>query len=103
MLYCWLVQSPARFPHWWWCCCLLWGSLHVLRAHCELLAVWLDWWCGRRGCIVRCSRRLSGVAFRHGRRPGLASRVRGPRGVRQDGGACRVWTWVWVGGWATGR
>ena len=28
--------------------------------------------CGRLGCVVRRLRRLSGVAFRHRRRPGLA-------------------------------
>ena len=88
MLYCWLVDTLARFPHWRWRSCPLWGYLHVLRARRGLLALWLGWRCGRRGCIVRRSRRLSGVVLRHGRRPGSASRACRPCGVSQDGGVC---------------
>ena len=33
MLYCWLVQSPARCPCWWRCCCPLWRFPHFLRVH----------------------------------------------------------------------
>ena len=63
----------------------------------------LGWRCGRRGCIVRRLRRLSGVAFRHGRRPGSASRACGLLGVSRDGGACRVWAGVRAEGRAPGR
>ena len=77
MLYCWLVYSPARFlrmgwaRRWGWCFCPLWGTPHFLPGvHRGLLALWLGWRCGRRGCVARRLRRLSGMAFRHRRRPG---------------------------------
>ena len=104
MLYYWLVHSPARFPRWWWCFCPLWASPHFSRGVDRgLLAFWLGWRCGRRGCVTRRSCRLSGVAFRHGRRPGPASRACGLRGVSRDGGVCQVGALVRVGGRTTGR
>ena len=101
MLYCWLVHSTATFPCWLWFFCPLWGSPHFLRGfHGGLLELWLGWRRGRRGCVARRSRRLSGVAFGHGQRPWPASRACGLRGVSRDGGVCRVW----VGpGWGPGH
>ena len=97
MLYCWLVRPPARFPRlwqacrWWWRFCSLRGSPDFFRGvHHGLLVLWRGWLRGRRGFVARRSRRLSGVAFGHGRRPGLSSWACGPRGVSRDGGVSRV-------------
>ena len=110
MPYRWLVHPPARFPRLGsahrcrWRFCPLWGSPHLLPGvHRGLLELWLGWGCGRRGCVARRSRRLSGVAFPHGRRPGPASWACGPRDVSQDGDVCRVWARARVGGPGTGR
>ena len=79
------------------------GPPHFFRAHRGLPALRLGWQCRRLGFIVRRVHCPFGVAFRHGRRLGSASRARRLRGARRGGGACRVRAGAWAGGWATGR
>ena len=79
------------------------GPLHFFRAHHGLPALRLGWHCRRLGFIVRRLLCPSGVAFRHGRRLGSASRARGLQDARWGDDACRVRAGVRARGWPAGR
>ena len=91
--------------------------------HRGLLALWLGWRSGRRGCVARRSRRLSGVAFRYGASArtvvragsglgsvlgagepgddGSVGRTAGPAGwarFRWDAGSALPGAWRWTPG-----